>query len=145
MFIVPITRDSRAFARAARFVLSSENATRSPALDLAESNLAYTARLEVPGVGKEDIKVIVEGRRVTVQGQGSADAQDGGQTDAAKAESGSDDRIVHRERCATRYARSFTLPAEVDHAQSQAKLENGVLTLTLPKRGARAPVHVTVN
>ena len=144
MFIVPLSRDSRAFASAARFVISSDNATRSPALDLAESNLAYTARLDVPGVSKDDVKVVVEGRRVTVQAQSTAQAQESEHTDAAKADSGSD-RIVYRERGASSYARSFTLPAEVDHAQTQARLENGVLTLTLPKRGARAPVHVTVN
>jgi HSP20 family protein len=41
--------------------------------------------------------------------------------------------------------RSFTLAAEVDQTEAQAKLENGVLTLTLPKRGARSAAQLTVN
>jgi HSP20 family protein len=151
MFIVPISRESRSFAhpaRAARFVVASETAARSPALDLAESRLAYTARLEVPGVSKEDVKVIVEGRQVTVKAHREAVAeqrgQQGQQGDALKAEADTD-RIIYRERSVPHYSRSFTLPVEVDHVESQAKLENGVLTLTLPKRDARAAVRVTVN
>ena len=42
--------------------------------------------------------------------------------------------LIYRERAASRYSRSFTLPAELDEAQSSAKLENGVLSLTLTKR-----------
>lgn len=140
MFIVPVSRDSRVFSQAARFFASGEEAPRSPALDLAESNLAYTVKLEVPGVAKEDVKVIVEGRRVTVQAKHEAADEPSESKDAEKSE-----RIVYRERSATSYSRSFTLPLEVDNAESQAKLENGVLTLTLPKRNARAAARVTVN
>ena len=144
MFIVPVSRDSRVFSQAARFLATSQPAPRTPALDVAESDLAYTVQLEVPGVGKEDVKVTVEGRRVSVQAQHEASAERGEKTEADKPrESG--DRIVYRERVATGYSRSFTLPVEVDQAESQAKLENGVLTLTLPKRNARAAVQVTVN
>ena len=41
--------------------------------------------------------------------------------------------MVYRERSVASYARSFRLAQEVDQAESGAKLENGVLTLTLPK------------
>ncbi len=44
------------------------------------------------------------------------------------------DRVLCRERSAAVYARTVVLPAEVDQAQSQAKFENGVLTLTLAKK-----------
>ena len=40
------------------------------------------------------------------------------------------DRVVYRERSTTSFARAFTLPAEVDQAESSAKMEHGVLTLT---------------
>lgn len=145
MFIVPVSRDSRAFAHAARFFASSETAPRSPALDVAESNLAYTVQLEVPGVAKEDVKVTVEGRRVTVQAKHEVDEERSEKKLDEKKSRENTDRIVYRERFATSYSRSFTLPVEVDQAESQAKLENGVLTLTLPKRNARVPVQVAVN
>lgn len=47
-------------------------------------------------------------------------------------------RVIYAERSARRFARSFTLPFEVDDANAQAKFENGVLTLNLPKK---APAH----
>jgi HSP20 family protein len=53
--------------------------------------------------------------------------------------------VVYRERTATRYARTLTLPAEVDQAGAGAKLEHGVLTLTLPKRGASRAAQISVN
>ncbi len=58
-----------------------------------------------------------------------------------------DGRLVDgdRERSTTSYARTFTLPLEVDQAEAAARLEHGVLTLTLPKRGARSAAQIAVN
>ena len=142
MFIVPVTRDARQFSRLfddtlERFfapVAGDTPTARNPALDVAESDRAYTVKLDLPGVNKSDVKVAIEGRQVSVQAQNStADERSEGE------------RIVYRERSALAYARTFTLAAEVDQAESSAKLENGVLTLTLPKRSARSAAQLTVN
>ena len=143
MFLVPSSRDARQLSRL--FDDSFERlfgnaaaprgvASRSPALDVAETDRDYTVKLEMPGVTKDDIKVSVEGRQVTVQAES--------QRNAEKKEG---ERVVHRERSTTSYARTFTLPAEVDQAEAGAKLDHGVLTLTLPKRGARAAARINVN
>jgi HSP20 family protein len=145
MFIVPTSRDTRQITRLfddafERFFSQGSLgavdsvASRSPALDVAESERAYTVKLEVPGVAKEDVKVSIEGRQITVQAQSqrSDERKDG-------------ERVVYRERSVTSYARTFTLPAEVDQAEAGAKLEHGVLTLTLPKRGARNAAQITVS
>ena len=146
MFIVPVTRDSRQFARLLDDTLErfftpaftpapeAAVAARSPALDVVETEAAYTVKLEVPGVAKEDVKVAIDGRKVSVQA---------GSTAVAEHKEG--EQIVYRERTATRYARSFTLPLEVEQAQANAKLEHGVLTLSLPKRGAQNASQLTVN
>ena len=143
MFLVPVTRETRQLSRLfddtfERFfspaAAAESNSARSPALDVVESERGYTVKLEMPGVAKEDGKVAIEGRQITVQAQSE-------RTEERK----EGDRIVYRERSASSYARSFTLPVEVDQAESGAKLENGVLTLTLPKRGARSAAQITVN
>ena len=150
MFIVPVTRESRQLSRlfdetldryfgpaptaAAAAAAAAAATPRSPALDVSESEHGYTVNLEVPGVAKEDVKVSIDGRRVTVQAES---ARSVGPNEG--------DRIVYRERAVKRYARSFTLPLEVEQAESSAKLEHGVLTLTLPKRGARNAAHLTIN
>ena len=87
----------------------------------------------MPGANKDDVKVTIDGRRVTVQAQA--------RTSQEKKET---DRIVYSERVASSFARSFTLPAEIDQRESGAKLEHGVLTLTLAKRGPSA-AQLTVN
>lgn len=142
MFIVPVTRDARQLSRLLddtfdRFFGAAADtapAARTPALDVVESERHYTVKLEVPGVAKEDVKVSVEGRKVTVSAsaQATEDVKDG-------------DRIVYRERSTSSYSRSFTLPVELDQTEAGAKLEHGVLTLTLPKRHVRAAAQITIN
>ena len=146
MFIVPMSRESRQLSRlfddssfVERFFNTAGAATesvasRSPALDVAETERAYTVKLEIPGVAKEDVKVQVEGRQVTVQAQSqhSTDKVDG-------------ERLVYREGVVARYARTFSLPLEVDQTEAVAKLDHGVLTLTLPKRGVNGAAQLTVN
>lgn len=143
MFLVPVTRDTRQLSRLFddtfdRFfggpAAAESQAARSPALDVAESDRAYTVKLDMPGVTKEDVKVSVEGRQVTVQAhsQRQEDRKEG-------------ERVVYRERAVSHWARSFTLPVEVDQTEAAARLEHGVLTLTLPKRGARGTAQITVS
>jgi HSP20 family protein len=143
MFLVPVSRDSRQLSRLFddtfdRFFGTPANVEsanlRSPALDVAENERAYTVKLEVPGVAKEDVKVSVEGRQVTVQAQS--------QRVEEKKEG---ERLVYRERAVSSYARTLTLPVEVDQAEAGAKLEHGILVLTLPKRGARSAAQISVN
>lgn len=152
MFLVPMSREGRDLSRSLdrmfdetfeRFFSAplargngpgADSAPRSPALDVSESDRAYAVKLEVPGVKKEDVKVTIDGRRVTVQAESKAEAEkkDG-------------DRIVYRERSLSSYSRSFTLPVEVDQAGASAKLEDGVLALELPKRGVSAAAQLAVN
>jgi len=147
MYLVPLTRPSRGLERAFdrlfddglfdRFfapVARAAGGLRAPALDVAESDKAYTVKLDMPGVAKEDLKVTVDGRRVTVQ------------TESNKTEEKKNgDRVVYSERSVSSYARSFTLPTEVDQREASAKFENGVLTLALPKRTAAASARIAVN
>ncbi len=98
---------------------------RTPALDISEDDKAYSVTVDMPGVAKEAVKVRIEGRRVHIE------------TTSAEAAAPIDgSRVLYRERRAASYARSFSLPVEIDQGQSQARFENGVLTLSLVKRVA---------
>ena len=144
MFLVPMTRNASQLARSFDrlfddsferfFAPSTQDSQRSPALDVAVSDRAYTVKLDLPGVAKEDVKVSIDGRRVSVEAQTRKEEE--------KKEG---DRIVYRERSLASFARSFTLASDVDQAESSAKLENGVLTLTLAKRGAPASAQISVS
>lgn len=147
MFLVPFTRNASEFSRGlerlfdepferwlAPALPAEGEGARRPALDLTESDRAYTVRLDLPGVAKEDVKVSVEGSRVTVQAETRKDQE--------KKEG---DRVVYRERSVSSFARSFTLPGEVDSAEAGAKLADGVLTLTLPKRAGKGGSQIAVS
>jgi HSP20 family protein len=155
MFLIPITRTSnrngnRDFGRNFdrlfdetfhRLVSAPEPQApqgRLPALDVAESATTYTARLDLPGVDKQDVKIAIVGNRVSVETTVRVD-------EAAKEGDPIADRVIHRERSAANWSRTFALPTEVDQAESSAKLDNGVLTLTLTKRSASSAAQLMVN
>lgn len=111
---------------------TTQAAARRPAVDVRETESTYAVQVDLPGVAREDVKVTIDGKRVRIE----ASAREG-----ATAEG---ERVLVSERSATAYARSFTLPLEVDEAASQAKLENGVLNLTLVKK-AKPATQLAVN
>jgi HSP20 family protein len=106
---------------------------RTPALDVHEDDKAYTVKLDLPGVAKSDVKVAIDGRAVTVQAETRKEEE--------KKEG---ERVVYRERAVSSWARNFTLPQEVDEAASSAKLEAGVLTLTLAKKAPAQTQRIRV-
>lgn len=116
---------------------------RTPALDVSETDTAYNVVFDVPGVAREQLKVSVEGRRVSIE---TVDLPKAEPVEGAAAEAPKDAaRSLYRERSAARYARTVSLPAEVDQTASQAKFENGVLTLTLAKKVATGATQLNIN
>lgn len=155
MFILPM---SRAASRAPlsrplddsfdRFFSNAVAAAtaRSPALDVSETGSAYLVSFDVPGVTREQLKVSVEGRRVSIETVDEptpvqVDTTLETSADAPKTEA---PRALYRERSTARYARTVSLPAEVDQGASQARFANGVLTLTLAKKVATGATLLTV-
>jgi len=155
MFVLPISRPSSLVRRTAvapafasaidrlfdesfdRFFGGSSASadTRTPAMDVSESEGAYTIVFDVPGTTREQLKVSVEGKRVVLSTAAATEAAAPAEgKDAPPADARPADRVLYRERSTAAYARTVVLPAEVDQAQSQAKFENGVLTLTLAKK-----------
>jgi HSP20 family protein len=111
----------------------SEDGTISPRIDVSENDKAYMIKAEMPGVKKEDIKVSIDKQRVTIEAEVKREEE--------KREG---ENVVLAERSVRKYMRSFMLPAEVDENAAQARIEDGVLTLTLPKKQAAAAKQVTV-
>ena len=155
MFLVPITRTHSPLARSIdrlfngafddsfdRFVgssgaASSDAALRSPALDVAETEHGYSVTIDLPGVAKDDVKITIDGRRVNVGAPSKREA--------TKKDIEDPSRVIYRERSSAGFSRSFTLPEEVDQEASQAKLDNGVLTLELAKKRVVAAKPLTIN
>ena len=105
----------------------------SPRMDVIEAEGGYQVEADLPGVTKNDVKVSVDGQRVTIE------AEVRRETERKEGET-----VMHAERVVRKYARSFELPHEVDDGQAVAKLEHGVLTLTLPKKQASQSRQLTI-
>jgi len=143
MFLVPLSpagRSASHFARSIerlfddRLYSRAAVAQRSPALDVAETDAGYTISVDLPGVAKEDVKISIDGRRVDISAQT--------QRNELNKDS---ERAIYRERSSARFARSFTLPEEIDQDASEAKLDKGVLSLTLAKKRTAAAKALVVN
>lgn len=94
-------------------------------VDVKENDNAYIVHAEVPGVSKEDIHVSLDGNVVTLRAE--VKQQDS---------TGKDEKVLRSERYFGAVSRSFQLPVDLDQTQAKAKYDNGVLTLTLPKKPA---------
>ncbi len=106
-------------------VPESGQATRAR-LDVIERAERYDVQVDLPGAKKEDIRVDTHENQVRISANSvvSRELKEG-------------DRALRTERQTTQYGRSFELPQAVQEEAAQAAFENGVLTLTLPKREAR--------
>lgn len=105
----------------------------SPKINVVETPQAYEVEAELPGVTKNDVKIAINSRHVSIEAEVKRDS--------ARKEG---EAVIHAERMVKKFARSFTLAAEVDDAQAVAKLENGVLILTLPKKEARQAKQIQI-
>ena len=103
-------------------------------IDVGEDDTTFTVKAEIPGVAKDDIEVSAEGNQVSISAE-------------VKRETGkqNDEKDVYSERYYGRVYRSFTLPCELDSSKADARYDNGVLTLKLPKKQNGATRRIVVS
>jgi HSP20 family protein len=102
-------------------------------IDVSEDDKAYTVRADIPGVKKEDINVNIDGNQVAI----SAEVKN-------EKEVKEGEKVLRNERYYGRVSRVFSLADDVDDAAAQAKYNNGVLELWLPKRAAAKSKSLTI-
>jgi HSP20 family protein len=95
----------------------------APRVDISETDHEFIIKAEIPEVGKEDLKVTVDNNVLTIRGERKQEKEEKG-------------KKFHRvERYYGTFARSFTLPENVDQAKIEASFKDGMLNLRLPKTG----------
>ena len=121
------------FRRAARPLQLTEESPADICIDVTENEYDHQVRAEIPGAKKEDIRVSVDGNFVSISAEIKKEREE---------KSGS--RVLLKETYHGTTSRSFSLAHEIDDKEVVAKLEDGVLKLTLPKRaGARnKPIQI---
>ena len=99
-----------------------ESATNDMRLDVQEEDNGYRICADLPGVKKKDIQITVEGNHVTIEAE------------VKREESRKERKQLHTERYYGKTYRSFSLPHDIDSDKCVANYDDGVLTLTLPKK-----------
>jgi len=102
-------------------------------LDVSEDDKIYRVKADVPGVKKEDIKVSIDGNQVSISAEVKKEKEE------KKGET-----VVRSERYYGTQYRSFSLGHDIDQAKADAKYEDGVLELTLPKKEGSSTKQLTV-
>jgi HSP20 family protein len=103
-------------------------------MDVVDQGDRFEVKVDMPGVRKEDIDVSVEGSRVAIRAETKTTKEDK-----------EGERVLHSERFAATYLRTFELPVEVTEAGAEARYADGVLTLSLPKRAPLATKKLAIN
>ena len=114
--------------------LADEPDLASMKIDVTENDKAYTVNAELPGVSKDDIDVQITGNTVSINAkiERSKEQKDG-------------ERVIRRERYSGAISRSFSLSSDIDDANATATYQDGVLSLTLPKKALIGQKKLTIS
>jgi len=103
----------------------------APMASVAEETDGYVLRVEMPGVNKEGLEISLEDNELTIIGRRSLPAIDG--------------TLVHHESRRESFQRTFELDPSIDGNKIGAKIEQGILTVTLPKAEHVKPRKIAVS
>ena len=106
------------------------------AVDVREDGDHIYVEAELPGFKKDEVDITLENQTLTISAERRSETKNGGDQKQG-------DLLLH-ERRYTRFLRSFTLPPIVDEGSVNAKLHDGVLTITLNKREETKPRKISV-
>ncbi len=103
----------------------------APSASVVEAGDGYTLEVETPGVNKDGLEISVENNELTIVGRRSRPGVEG--------------ELIHRESRSENYRRAFELDSSIDADKITAKIDQGVVTLTLPKAEHVKPRKITVS
>lgn len=102
----------------------------TPAATVLENADGYVLEVEMPGVNKETLEMWIENNELTITGRRSIPAVEG--------------TLLHRESRSENFRRTFELDPSIDSEKISAKIEHGVVRLTLPKAEQVKPRKIAV-
>jgi HSP20 family protein len=101
-----------------------------PEVDIHDAPAAYMIHAEMPGVNRDRLEITIDDDRLTITGRKKASAEDAAH--------------LLRERTVASYRRAFQLSPEIDRERIAAKVDQGLVTVTLPKVRRPEPRRIAV-
>lgn len=114
------------------FFAQMRSVSAGPRFAAHDGEAMLVLRAEVPGLSNQDIQISCEKGTLTISGERKMEAPDGYQ-------------VRTRERMPFRFSRSFNLSPDVDVEKADAKIQDGVLTLVIPRRPEAQPRQIPIN
>ncbi len=93
-----------------------------PAVNITENKENYQVSLAVPGMKKDDFKIDIDGNMLTISSEQEENKEE------------KDTKFTRKEYSYSSFSRSFTLPEEINKEKIEAKYEEGVLRISLPRK-----------
>ena len=115
------------------FEASSQLPAYLPAFEVKETKEGYVFKADVPGVKEEDLKVTLAGNRLTISGKREEEKKQ------------QDETYYCYERSYGTFSRAFTLPEGTDGDKIHAEMNNGQLSILVPKKAEQVAKEVKVN
>ena len=109
------------------------NQNYSPRMNLLETEDNYELQVESPGMKKEDVNILFEDNILTISGEKKTDSKE------------ENSRYHINEICYGKFSRSFELPAHIDSDKIDAKWNEGVLNVIIPKSEKAKPKKININ
>jgi HSP20 family protein len=103
----------------------------TPPASVTEIGDGYMLEIEMPGVKKDGLEISVENNELTIMGRRSVPAAEG--------------TLIHRESRPENFRRAFEIDPSIDANKISAKIDQGLVTLTLPKAEHVKPRKITVS
>jgi HSP20 family protein len=103
----------------------------TPPASVTEIGDGYRLEIEMPGVKKDGLEISVENNELTIVGRRSLPAMEG--------------TLIHRESRPENFRRAFELDPSIDADKISAKIDQGLMTLTLPKAEHVKPRKIAVS
>lgn len=103
-----------------------------PKVNVKETKDSVVVKAELPGVAEEDVTIEVSDNVMTISGEKKEEKEE------------KDEGYHHKEMYVGAFSRSFTLPSEVKSEKAEAEMDNGILTVTVPKIAPKQAAKITV-
>ena len=114
-------------------VLRREETAKMPAIDVSENEGAYLVKAELPGVARENLDITINDGVLAINAERKEEKKDE-----------KDGRVIRQERYYGKFVRSLRLGSDIDESGIEARYEDGVLNLSLPKTAEVKPRKVDV-
>ena len=109
--------------------------TFQPAIDVSETDEEFVVKGEIPGIDPKELDVSVTGQVLTIKGEKQEEKEE------------KDEGTYRKERRFGSFSRSITIPCEIQEDKIEAKFQNGVISLRLPKKETtkKRSIQIEVN